>query len=67
MKLYTITKATVKKVRGTQYVCLLLKLDPDDAKEKPKKMVVFNKHLMNATLSGNVRQLNIVEKEWKGC
>ena len=65
--LYTITNATVKKVRGTQYVRLLLKLNPDDAKEPPKRMVVFVKHMMDEVLSGRVRQLNIEEKEWKGC
>lgn len=59
--LYTITKASVKRVRGSLYANLLLKLDPDDAKEKPKRMVVFNKHIINATLSGNVRQLNLEE------
>ena len=65
--LYTITNATVKRVRGTQYVRLLLKLNPDDAKETPKRMVVFVKHMMDEVLSGRVRQLNIEEKEWKGC
>ena len=59
--LYTITKASVKRVRGSLYAILLLKLNPGDAKEKPKRMVVFNKHMMNATLSGNVRRLNLEE------
>jgi hypothetical protein len=63
--LYIITKASVKRVRGSLYATLLLKVDPDDAKEKPKRMIVFNKHMMNAVLSGNVRQLNLNVEEFK--